>query len=57
LRPKWPATAVTCRKEEAGWTIGAAVRRLVQQNEQQVHAFTRDELVEMLDQAMGTGGN
>ena len=44
-------------KEEAGWTIGAAVRRLVQQNEQQVHAFTRDELVEMLDQAMGAGGN
>ena len=44
-------------KEEAGWTIGAAFRRLVQQNEQQVHAFTRDELIEMLDQAMGAGGN
>lgn len=46
---------VVPNKDEAGWTIGAAIRRMVQQNEQQEHAFTREELIGMLDQAMNPG--
>ena len=39
-------------KKEAGWTVGASMRRLVQRNENQPHAFTRDELIKMLDDAI-----
>ena len=40
---------VVPNKEEARWTIGASMKRLVQRNENQAHAFTRDELIKMLD--------
>jgi NAD(P)-dependent dehydrogenase (short-subunit alcohol dehydrogenase family) len=43
---------VVPNQDEAGWTIGAAIRRMVQQNEKQEHAFTREELIGMLDEAM-----
>lgn len=43
---------VVPNKNEAGWTIGASVRRLVQRNENQEHAFTREELIKMLDDAI-----
>lgn len=43
---------VVPNRDEAGWTINAAINRLVQQNEQQEHAFSRAELIEMLDTAM-----
>jgi len=39
-------------KKEAGWTIGASMRRLVQRNENQPHAFSRDELIKMLDDSI-----
>jgi len=39
-------------REEAAWTIGATIRRVAQRNERQEHAFTRDELIEMLDAAI-----
>lgn len=45
---------VVPNKQEAAWTIYAAINRMVQQNEQQVYAFTRDELIEILDQAIAT---
>jgi len=47
---------VVPNKEEAGWTINGAIRRMVQQNEQQAYTFSRDELIQMLDQAMGASG-
>jgi hypothetical protein len=39
-------------REEAGWTIGYAMQRLVQQNEAQEHSFSRDELIGILDNAL-----
>jgi NAD(P)-dependent dehydrogenase (short-subunit alcohol dehydrogenase family) len=54
-QPK-PRYMVVPDKEEAGWTIGAAIVRMVQQNEQQEHAFSREELIEILDQVLGTEG-
>ncbi len=48
---------VVPNREEAGWTVGTAIRKVVQLNEGQEHAFSRDELIEMLDQAMGAGEN
>ncbi len=43
---------VVPNKGEANWTIGASMRRLVQRNENQEHAFSRDELIKMLDDAI-----
>ena len=43
---------VVPNREEAGWTIGTIIREMVQLNEQQVHSFSRDEIIGMLDQAM-----
>jgi hypothetical protein len=43
---------VVPNREEAAWTIGATLRRVAQRNERQEHAFTRDELIEMLDAAI-----
>ena len=40
---------VVPNKEEATWTVGATMKRLVQRNENQPHAFTREELINMLD--------
>jgi len=39
-------------REEAEWTIGASIRRVAQRNERQEHAFSREELIEMLDSAI-----
>jgi len=43
---------VVPNRDEAAWTIGATLRRVAQRNERQEHAFTRDELIEMLDAAI-----
>jgi NAD(P)-dependent dehydrogenase (short-subunit alcohol dehydrogenase family) len=47
-----PRYMVVPNRDEATRTIGAAIQRMVQQNERQEHAFSRDELIEMLDKAM-----
>jgi NAD(P)-dependent dehydrogenase (short-subunit alcohol dehydrogenase family)/truncated hemoglobin YjbI len=39
-------------RAEAEWTIGASIRRVAQRNERQEHAFSREELIEMLDNAI-----
>jgi NAD(P)-dependent dehydrogenase (short-subunit alcohol dehydrogenase family) len=44
---------VVPNREEAGWTIGRAIQRVVQLNEEQEHSFSRDEIIDMLDKAMG----
>ena len=44
---------VVPNREEAAWTIGTAIHKMVQLNEGQEHSFSRDELVAMLDKAMG----
>jgi len=36
----------------ARWTIAASIRRVAQRNERQEHAFSREELIEMLDAAI-----
>ena len=43
---------VVPNRDEALWTIGATLRRLAQRNERQEHAFSREELIEMLDDAI-----
>lgn len=43
---------VTPNKEQAHWTIGAALKRLLELNEDQPYSYTRDQLVEFLDQMM-----
>jgi len=47
---------VVPNREEAGWTIGKAIQKVVQLNEKQEHSFSREELISMLDQAMGADG-
>jgi hypothetical protein len=47
---------VVPNRDEATWTIGTAIRRMVQQNERQEHAFSRDEFIEMIDKAMAGDG-
>lgn len=41
--------------EQATWTIGTSIRKAVQLNDAQEYSFSRAELIEMLDQAMGAG--
>jgi NAD(P)-dependent dehydrogenase (short-subunit alcohol dehydrogenase family) len=48
---------VVPNEQEAEFTIRAHIRRLVQLNEDQPYAFTRDELMEMIDEAMAALGN
>ena len=43
---------VVPNREEANWTIDASIRRVAQRNERQEHAFSRDELIAMLDAAI-----
>jgi len=43
---------VVPNREEATWTIAASIRRVAQRNERQEHAFSREELIEMLDAAI-----
>ncbi|NND36582.1 MAG: SDR family oxidoreductase [Gammaproteobacteria bacterium] len=40
--------------QEAEWTIGQIITELVQLNHDQPYEYTRDELIEMLDQAITT---
>ncbi len=46
---------VVPNEREAAATIGAHIRRLVQLNEDQPYSYTRDELMAMIDEAMGEG--
>ena len=48
---------VVPNRDEATRTISTAIRRMVQQNERQEHAFSREELIGMLDEAMARGGD
>lgn len=43
---------VVPNRDEAAWTIGGIINEMVQLNQDQVHAFSREELIEMLDKAM-----
>jgi NAD(P)-dependent dehydrogenase (short-subunit alcohol dehydrogenase family) len=43
---------VVPNRSEAHWTIDAGIRRVAQRNERQEHAFSREELIEMLDSAI-----
>jgi NAD(P)-dependent dehydrogenase (short-subunit alcohol dehydrogenase family) len=45
---------VVPNREEATWTIGATLARVAQRNERQEHAFSREELIKMLDAAIAT---
>ena len=45
---------VVPNREQAALTIGRAVQRVAQLNEGQEYSFSRDELIEILDEAMGT---
>ena len=47
---------VVPNREEAGWTIGTILQEMVQLNERQVHSFSRDEIIGMLDEAMAAEG-
>lgn len=47
---------VVPNRGEAEITVRAVISRLVQLNQDQPHEFTRDELVRMLDEALGAGG-
>ena len=48
---------VVPNEQEAAFTIRAHIRRLVQLNEDQPYSFTRDELMAMIDEAMGDSDN
>jgi len=43
---------VVPNREEAAWTIGRTLRRVAERNEGQEHAFSREELIAMLDEAI-----
>jgi len=43
---------VVPNQEQAGWTIAKAVEELVQLNMDQEYSYSREQLIEMLDQAM-----
>ena len=47
-----PRYMVVPDRGEAAWTIAAGIRRVAQRNERQVHAFSREELIAMLDAAI-----
>jgi NAD(P)-dependent dehydrogenase (short-subunit alcohol dehydrogenase family) len=42
-------------EDEARWAIGSMVRELAELNDWQAYSFTRDELIEMLDEAVAAG--
>ena len=44
---------VVPNEQEAGFTIRAHIKRLIELNEDQPYEFTRDELMAMIDEAMG----
>ena len=41
-------------EEEAAWSIDKAIEEVVQYNEWQAYSYTREQLIEKLDEAMGT---
>ena len=43
---------VVPRESEAGWTLSAKVRELVQLNANQAYAYDRETLIEMLDREL-----
>ena len=43
--------------DEARWAIGSMIRELAELNDWQAYSFTREELVAMLDEAMGNAAN
>jgi len=43
---------VVPNQEEAGWTINGIIQELVQLNERQAYTYSREELIDMLDEAM-----
>lgn len=45
---------VVPNQKEAGWTISKAIEEMVQLNEGQPYSYSREQLIEMLDTAMGT---
>jgi len=51
LKPRLRYMVVPDR-EEAKWTIASTIARVAQRNENQEHAFSRKELIEMLDKAI-----
>ena len=42
-------------EDEARWTIGAIIRELAELNDWQAYSYSREELIAMLDEAMGAG--
>ncbi len=40
--------------DEARWAIGSMIRELAELNDWQAYSFTQEELVAMLEEAMGT---
>jgi NAD(P)-dependent dehydrogenase (short-subunit alcohol dehydrogenase family) len=45
---------VVPREEEAGWTIGKQIEKLVQLNDWQAYTYSREQLIEKLDAAMAS---
>ena len=43
---------VVPNKQEATWTITQAMRRLIQQNHDQPHEFSREELIKIMDEML-----
>jgi NAD(P)-dependent dehydrogenase (short-subunit alcohol dehydrogenase family) len=48
---------VVPNREEATWTIGRTLQRVAERNEGQEHAFSREELIAMLDEAIAAENN
>lgn len=48
---------VVPNEQEAGWTIDKAMQELVQLNEHQAYSYSRQELIEKLDAALGADDN
>lgn len=47
-----PRYMVVPNQQEAAWTIGELVKELVEWNERQPYAYSREQLIEMIDAAM-----
>lgn len=47
---------VVPNEEEAGWTIGKAIKEVTQLNEWQAYSYSREQLIEKLDAAMAVEG-
>jgi NAD(P)-dependent dehydrogenase (short-subunit alcohol dehydrogenase family) len=47
-----PRYMVVPNQEEAQWTIGEAIKELIELNERQPYSYSREQLIEMIDAAM-----